>query len=106
MRVRYVTGNPYTPVVGGAFDADAGAYAPIERRPLFSGRLPAFFSLDVRLEKVWTLGERAKIAAYIDVINATNRQNAEAITNNFDDSQEGRVRGLPILPVLGLRGEI
>jgi hypothetical protein len=39
-------------------------------------------------------------------VNATNHRNAEGITNNFDWSQEGRVRGLPILPVLGVRGEL
>ena len=106
LRARYVTGNPYTPAVGGAFDADAGTYAPIERRPLYTARLPSFFSVDVRVEKTWAIGERATVSVYLDVVNATNHRNAEGITSNFDWSQEGRVRGLPILPVLGVRGEL
>jgi hypothetical protein len=106
LRVRYTTGFPYTPVLAGAFDADAGAYAPIEQRPLFSARVPDFFSLDLRVEKKWTIGEHASVAAYVDVLNATNRRNVEGITSNFDFSRSGVVGGVPILPVLGMRGEL
>lgn len=105
-RVRYVTGNPFTPVVGGAFDADAGAYTPIERLPLFGGRVPPFWQVDVRGEKKWMISAQASVAAYLDVINVSNHRNPEGITTNFDSSQQGRVSGLPIIPVLGLRGEL
>jgi hypothetical protein len=106
LRVRYTTGFPYTPVIAGAFDADAGAYSPIERRPLYGGRVPAFFSLDVRVEKKWQLSERANVAVYVDVLNATNQRNVEGITSNFDFSRAGVVSGIPFLPVLGVRGEL
>jgi TonB family protein len=105
-RVRVVSGNPYTPIVGGAFDSDAGAYAAIERQPLFSSRLPPFFSLDLRIEKTFRVGTLGTIRAYLDVVNATNRANVEGIATSFDFSAHGWVTGLPILPNLGLRGEL
>ena len=52
-RYRYVTGNPYTPVVGAYYDANTDRYVPITGAP-FSGRLPAFNQLDLRVDKVWT----------------------------------------------------
>lgn len=106
VRVRYVTGNPYTPVRGGAFDADAGAYGPLEQRPLNSSRFPAFFSMDVRVEKKWTFGKTANVSVYLDVMNAINHRNVEGYNTNFDNSLTVPVKGLPILPNLGLRGEL
>ena len=44
--------------------------------------------------------------AYLDVQNVYNRANAEGRSYNFDYSQSKPVRGLPILPILGLRGEL
>ena len=44
-------------------------------------------------------------AVYLDVQNVTYRKNVEAVVNNYDYSQEAYLSGLPILPVLGLRGE-
>jgi hypothetical protein len=60
----------------------------------------------VRVEKRWKLSERANVSVYLDVVNATNRRNVEGITGNFDYSQTTVVAGLPILPVLGVRGEL
>jgi TonB family protein len=105
-RVRYTSGFPYTPVVAGAFDADAGGYAPIEQRPLFTGRVPAFFSLDLRVQKTWQIGEHSSVSAYVDALNTTNRKNIEGITSNFDFSRTGVVAGIPFLPVVGVRGEL
>jgi hypothetical protein len=105
-RVRLVSGNPYTPTVGAAFDADAGAYAGIEQQPLLSARLPPFFSLDLRIEKTFRIARVLLLRAYLDVINATNRANIEGIATNFDFSSRGYVSGLPFLPNLGLRGEL
>ena len=35
-----------------------------------SGRTPAFYRVDVRLEKKWVLGKRARIAFIAEMINA------------------------------------
>lgn len=103
-RFRYVTGSPYTPIVGGVVDLDVGAYAPIAGRSN-SGRLPAFHQLDLRLDKTWQ-AKRAKIIAYLELRNAYNRENAEELSYRFDYSASKRVSGLPILPLIGLRGEL
>ncbi len=103
-RWRYVTGNPYTPAATAIFDADAGAYSPVNAAP-FSGRDPAFHRLDVRIDKTWDLGT-VKLTAYLDLQNAYFRQNPEGRTYNYNFSRSDRVTGLPILPVLGLRGEL
>jgi hypothetical protein len=46
------------------------------------------------------------IAAYLDVQNAYNRQSEEGRTYNYNFTQSGVVPGLPIIPSLGVRGEI
>jgi hypothetical protein len=105
-RVRLISGNPYTPTVGSAFDADAGAYAGLEQQPVFSSRLPPFFSLDVRIEKMFKIGKSVTVRTYLDIVNATNRANLEGTTTNFDFTQTSYVGGLPFLPNLGVRGEL
>jgi hypothetical protein len=103
-RFRYVTGTPYTPVASAIYDADAGAYAPLNATP-FSGRDAPFHSLDVRVDKTWTFAHW-KLGAYLDVQNAYNRSNADGRSYNYNYARAGAVSGLPLLPVLGLRGEL
>jgi TonB family protein len=103
-RWRYVTGNPYTPTRSAIYDADAGAYSPINGTP-FSGRDSAFHRLDVRVDKTWTFASW-KLGAYLDVQNAYFRGNAEGRSYNYNFSRSGAVTGLPFLPVIGLRGEL
>ncbi|MEY4550216.1 MAG: hypothetical protein RL685_6411 [Pseudomonadota bacterium] len=104
-RFRYVTGSPYTPYVGGVMDYDAGVYAPVESEPEYNGRLPSFHQLDVRIDKTWDF-ESWKLSAYLDVQNAYNRNNTEDAAYNYDFSQRKQLQGLPILPVIGIRGEL
>ncbi|HEX6243667.1 MAG TPA: TonB-dependent receptor, partial [Polyangiales bacterium] len=101
-RFRYVTGSPDTPLVGGVLDLDAGAYAPIAGAR-FGNRLPAFHQLDLRLDKTWKIGSGALIA-YLELRNTYNRKNTEEITYRYDYAESQKVSGLPILPVIGLRG--
>ena len=51
-RVRYTTGNPYTPIVGASYDVNNDVYAPI-RGDIYSQRMGAFFQADVRFDKKW-----------------------------------------------------
>jgi TonB family protein len=104
-RFRYVTGAPDTPYLGGVLDLDAGAYAPITGGTPFTARLPAFHQLDLRIDKTWQLSH-AKLMAYLEVRNAYNRKNTEEKTYSYDYTQSGNQSGLPLLPVLGLRGEL
>ena len=102
-RYRYVTGNPYTPVVGAYYDANTDRYVPITGAP-FSGRMPAFNQLDLRVDKVWTF-DRWRISAYLDVQNVTRATNPEALSYNFDFTVARPVAGLPLLPIAGVRGD-
>ncbi len=104
-RWRYVTGSPYTPNLGGTVDHDSGTYAPVASPDRNSERLPAFHQLDLRVDKTWRF-QAWSLSAYLDLQNAYNRQNTESISYNFDYSQTTPTHGLPILPVLGIRGEL
>jgi TonB family protein len=103
-RFRYVTGTPITPIVGGIVDLDAGAYEAVQGARL-SARLPDFHRVDVRVEKVWKIRD-ARISAYLDVQNLTNARNPEGLLYRYDYARAERASGLPILPILGLRGEL
>ncbi len=102
-RFRYRAGNPYTPVVNRQLDLDRQQFVPVygERD---AERLRAFRQLDVRVDTDWVL-DAWTLTAYLDVQNATNAQNIEAIGWTFDYSEERPTTGLPVLPAFGLRGE-
>ena len=85
-------------------DYDAGVYTPVAGRPL-SARLPAFHQLDVRVDKTWEF-QAWKLTAYLDVQNAYNHQNGEGVSYNFNYSESKSQPGLPLLPILGIRGEL
>lgn len=104
-RFRYVTGSPYTPDVGGVMDYDAGTYAPIGSTQRNSARVPSFHQLDLRADKTWKFSAW-QLSAYLDVQNVYAHQNAEGISYNYNYSKRSVVPGLPILPIIGLRGEL
>jgi TonB family protein len=102
LRFRLVSGQPDTPVLGGTLDTDAGAYLPFnaERN---SGRKPTFSQLDVRAEKTWIF-QTWSLSAYLDVQNVYNATNPEATVFDYRYRKSGAIRGLPILPTLGVKG--
>lgn len=104
-RFRYVTGRMYTPNIGGVYDYDAGAYAPIPEVPINQSRLPSFNQLDIRIDKKWQFQHWA-FSTYLDILNVYNRSNPEGVSYNYNYTQREIVSGLPILPVLGVRGEL
>ena len=101
IRLRYVTGNPDTPILSALYDADHDVYVPMQGAP-YSSRLPDFFQLDARIDKriifkSWVL------SIYLDVTNVTNNANVEGYTYSYDYQKRTAVTGLPILPSLGIR---
>jgi hypothetical protein len=104
-RWRFVSGNPYTPYVGGTEDFDAGAYAAVQSAQPFSARTAPFHSLDLRVQKTWAFSAW-KLSAYLDVQNVYDRLNPEGTQYNFNYSRSAPVPGLPIIPNLGIRGEL
>jgi TonB family protein len=102
-RVRFTTGNPYRRTVTALYDADADLYQPVQELSP-GGRVPAFFQLDLRVDKRWTWRTWI-LSAYLEVQNATNRKNPEDVTYSYDYSQRGWVTGLPLFPSFGIRAE-
>jgi len=102
-RFRLVSGNPFTPIRNGVYDAGSGDYFPL-LGPRNSDRQPPFHQLDLRLDKRWTW-RYVSLNAYVDIQNIYNRRNVEGLIY-ADDFSESRIIGsLPILPSIGLRFE-
>jgi TonB family protein len=101
---RLVSGNPNTPVIGSIYDALSDVYIPIDGR-VNTLRNPLFNQLDIRIQKKWIF-EGWRLALFLDIRNAYNKQNQEGIIYNFDYSEQTPLLGLPIIPALGIRGEL
>ena len=102
-RFRLVSGDLYTPREGSIFNSDRGVYEAIPGATN-SGRMPPFHQLDVRVDKQWIF-ESWIFTAYLDIQNAYNRANPEGYRYNFDSSEKRVRSGLPIVPVVGIKGE-
>jgi hypothetical protein len=105
-RFRFVSGNLYTPnSYYGALDVDRASYVPTATYPPFGARLDAFHQLDFRIDK--TLDAKPlKLTAYLDIQNVYFHRSQEGTSYNFNYTASEPVLGLPILPILGLRGEL
>ncbi len=103
-RFRYVTGNPITPVMHTAdlYEVDANTYRRDNGLPR-SARDPAFHQLDVRLDKVWVF-DWWKLDLFLDVQNVYNQTNVEGYFYDYRFRKAFVVPGVPILPVLGVKG--
>jgi TonB family protein len=101
---RVISGNPNTPVVGALYNKDTGLYSPVYGT-VNSFRSPYFHRLDVRIEKLWTF-QTWKLALYLDVQNLYNARQPEGVAYDFEYRMQQNVSGLPIIPSLGLRGEL
>lgn len=102
--IRLVSGNPTTVPEGAVLNVDDLRYRAIDG-PLNNSRSSLFNRIDVRIEKKWTF-DAWSLGLYLDVQNVTNRQNEEGRSFNYDFSASEPVRGLPILPAIGIRGEL
>jgi hypothetical protein len=103
LRFRLVSGNPYTPIEGGSYDADSDLYNPIYGRNN-ARRMPLFHQLDLRVDKKWQWKYLA-FTAYLDVQNVYNYENTEFYAYSFDFKVKEKVQGLPIIPSIGLKLE-
>jgi len=102
-RFRYVTGNPSTPVTGSVYNASTDTYSPVNGTT-YSGRVPAFYQLDIRVDKKW-IYNTWMLTAYLDLQNVQNRTNPESAEYNYNFSKFQYSQGLPIYPILGVKGE-
>ena len=101
---RVVSGNPNTPVIGSVYDALSDVYIPIDGR-VNSLRNPLFHQFDLRVQKEWFL-KGWRLAVFLDIRNVYNQQNQEGLIYNYDFSQQTPLLGLPIIPALGIRGQL
>jgi TonB family protein len=104
-RFRYTSGDPYTPSATGALDASSGTYLPTVPLLPNGARLPAFHELDLRLDRTWKVGD-ASLTAYVDIENVYSYAAPIGQTYSFNYTRSEFTRGLPILPSIGLRGEL
>lgn len=102
LRLRLVSGNPFTPTTGGRFSGDTNGFSPITGA-IRSERLPAFFQLDARVEKKWTF-DSWLLTLYLDVQNVTNHANSEFFTWDYRFRESFKVPGIPFFPSLGING--
>ncbi len=102
-RARFGSGNPFTPVVNRFYSLDSRTFLPVYG-DLDSERLPAFWAVDVRIDKDWVM-RNWTLTAYLDVQNTTNNQNAEVMAWTYDYAEEDPITSLPLVPAFGLRGE-
>jgi hypothetical protein len=103
LRLRSSSGYAYTPVINRIYDLDRRQFVPIYGES-DEGRLPPFFSLDIRFDKEWVL-RKFNLSAYIDLQNATNSTNPEIMSWNYDYSEEQPFQSNPTLPAFGLKIE-
>ncbi|MFK7929463.1 MAG: TonB-dependent receptor plug domain-containing protein [Myxococcota bacterium] len=101
LRWRYGSGLPWTPVTGGLYNANNDTWSPVLGES-FSERFPAYTKLDLVVGRSfvfdrWTLAIRAELW-YVP-----RRANVLYPTWNDDWSEQGWVRGIPFLPLLGGR---
>lgn len=102
-RLRFVSGNPYTPIVGSSYDSDNDVYIP-QRGEIFSKRNPNFFQWDLRVDRKWVFNTWI-LSGYLDIQNLTNTQNQEGLSYSYDYTESNKITGLPILPSIGMKGE-
>lgn len=94
-RFRLVTGNPYTPLIGDGVGTYEGA--------TLSQRLPDFIQLDLRADRSWKR-DWGTMKLFIDVQHATwpLRENYEDAGWDYENNRAELMKGLPILPMLGV----
>ncbi len=102
--LRLVSGNPSNQPIGSVVDVNTLDYTAINSA-LNTRRNPLFHRLDIRIEKKWTF-DAWRLALFLDIQNVYNQQNQEGLIFNYDFTQSVPITGLPIIPALGLRGEI
>ncbi len=105
-RYRLISGSLRTPLQYGFYDLNVGAYLPLQSYPPNSERNPLFHQLDVRLDKTWYLKNGMKLGFYVDILNVYNQGNSEGVSYNYNSTLSTQTNSLPILPSIGLRGEL
>lgn len=107
-RYRFATGMPYTPIHGGIFDADAGRYLPYYAAKS-SRRFETFQAVDLRLDWSAVL-PWLELVLYADLVNVHSildpllgNNATEDLVYASDYTSVSEVKGLPLIPTLGVK---
>jgi hypothetical protein len=101
LRWRYGSGLPWTPVTGSVYDGTVDTWNPVLGES-YSERFPAYTKLDLVVGYRFTF-ERWSLALRAELWYVPPRSNVLYPTWNDDWSEQGWVRGIPALPLLGAR---
>ncbi|MGE6763392.1 TonB family protein [Corallococcus interemptor] len=103
-RFRYTTGRPTTPLnhTYDLYQVDRNRFSGVYG-PYASARMSGFHQLDVRVDKSWQF-QSWTLGLYLDVQNIYNAENTEFTFNDYRQRREYEVPGIPILPVVGVKG--
>jgi hypothetical protein len=103
-RFQYTSGTPTTEVIGSFYDSDNDRYVPVFG-PINGVRMPGHHQVDVRIDRSWQAGP-IKMTAFLDVANVYLNAPVLGYGYNFDYSTQTKFEGLPVVPSIGLRGEL
>jgi len=104
-RFQFTSGEPYTNITGSVFNADTGTYMPIYDPQNKNGkRTSPYHRLDLRLDKEWVFNTWI-LTTYLDVQGVYYYANDLGVTYNYDYSERGAFKELPILPSIGIQAE-
>ena len=101
LRYRIASGLPYTPVIGGIYDATRDSWSPVPGT-LSSARMPLYQKLDASVSytaifKKWTLQLRAEMW----YVPKSSTQLYPTYNYSYDETEW--VTGIPLLPLIGAR---
>jgi hypothetical protein len=103
-RLRFVSGNPETPVIGSTDDLYSGYYIPSPGETN-STRVDPFFQTDFRIDKKIVF-DKWMLSLYLDIQNIFFLWYAspEFTVYNYDFTQKTNI-SFPFIPSLGIRAD-
>ncbi len=104
-KVQYTTGNPSTPYSLGVYDVDQDTYSAFPSGAYNSERLPPFWAVSVRIDKLFTF-KSWQLLLYVDLINAFHGDNPEFEQYNYDYTEKTYFKGLPFIPSPGVEAKV
>jgi TonB family protein len=103
-RFQLATGRPISSVSGARFDGDTGGYVGIRTGGL-DARLDYSHQLDVRIDRDFDIGP-VRGSIFLDVANVYFSELPEGRIYQYDFARSTTLRGLPIIPTIGIRGTL
>jgi len=104
-RFRFSSGEPYTDILGSIYNSDNGTYIPLYNSDKKNQkRSPPFHQLDLRLDKKWVFNTWI-LHTYLDVQSVYYHANPVGVVYNYDYTEQGYLKMLPILPSIGIKAE-